>query len=125
MIYQVLKGGDSNIRAIITNPMGNITFARANSQFGWYDEEGSKVPGNEYYLVFSFITYAIFYLICKKALIGYVSRNEQYFTTKIIYIGVLAVHSDLLLEANINAAEEKKNSEDAAIEEFSTTIMVI
>ena len=45
VIYQVLKGGDSNIRAIITDPFGNATFADATSPFGWYDEESAKAPG--------------------------------------------------------------------------------
>jgi len=52
-------------------------------------------------------------------------KNEQYFTTKIIYIAVLAVHSDLLSAANVNSAEENKNKGTAAIEEFSATAMVI
>jgi len=47
VIYQVLKGGNTHIRTIITNPVGNITFARANSPFGWYDEESSTTPGEE------------------------------------------------------------------------------
>ena len=51
-------------------------------------------------------------------------KNDQYFTTKVIYIGVLAVHRDILLEANINAAEEKKKNDTAVVEEFSTAVMV-
>ena len=47
VIYQVLKGGDSHIRVFITDPVGNITFIKADSQFGWYDEERSKVPGKK------------------------------------------------------------------------------
>ncbi|UJR30932.1 hypothetical protein I4U23_018444 [Adineta vaga] len=101
VVYQVLKGGDSNVRTIITDPLGNITFSSAMSPFGWYDEESAKVAG--------------IYQLCFK--------NEQYFTTKTIYIGVLAVHKDLLVEANINTEKENKDNETEAIEEFSATAM--
>jgi hypothetical protein len=47
VIYQVLKGGDSTIRIIITDPLNNIVFIRNGSSFGWYDEKHSKVPGKE------------------------------------------------------------------------------
>lgn len=51
-------------------------------------------------------------------------KNEQYFTAKIIYIGVLAVHTDLLPEANIVAVEEKKNNDSAVIDDFTARAMV-
>jgi hypothetical protein len=51
-------------------------------------------------------------------------KNEQYFTSKIIYIGVLSIHSDLLAEANYNTAQEKKANDSAAVEEFSSAVKV-
>ncbi|CAF2499512.1 unnamed protein product [Rotaria sp. Silwood2] len=80
-IYQVLRGGDSLIRVTITDPLGRTAYTQANSPFGWYDEEHSKVAG------------------------------------------VLAIHKDRVLEATINAVNEKKANETAVIEEFSTNAM--
>ncbi|CAF3656323.1 unnamed protein product [Adineta steineri] len=101
VIYQVLRGGDSNIRVVIQDPIGNITFFSPKQSFGWYDVEKSKIPGT--------------YKIC--------FTNEQYFTAKTVYIGVLAAHQDRLHEANLDAAENKNNNETAALEESSDTMM--
>ncbi|CAF1664743.1 unnamed protein product [Adineta ricciae] len=101
VVYQVLKGGDSKIRAIIIDPVHNITYFNPKNEFGWYDEEAAKVAGT--------------YQICFK--------NEQYFATKYLYIGVLAVHKDRVYEASVNSEKEKRANETAVLDEFSTTIM--
>ncbi|CAF0940901.1 unnamed protein product [Rotaria sp. Silwood1] len=45
VIYQVLRGGDSLIRVTVTNSLGRLAYTQANTAFGWYDEENSKVAG--------------------------------------------------------------------------------
>lgn len=49
--------------------------------------------------------------------------NDQYFTSKLIYIGVLAIHSERVSEAKLKT-EEEKNNNSAAIDEFSARAMV-
>ena len=98
----MLRGGDNNIRLVITDPLDSIAFSRGDSPFGWYNDEHLKVAGT--------------YRMCFK--------NEQYFTTKLLYIGVLAIHHDLLPEANIYAVDEKKNNDSAVITEFSMNMIV-
>ena len=48
VVYQVLKGGDSKIRAIIIDPLNNMTYFNPANEFGWYDEEAAKVEGKEH-----------------------------------------------------------------------------
>lgn len=51
-------------------------------------------------------------------------KNERYFTTKIVYIGVLAAHADRLLESAVNTIKENHNNETVIIETFSIKAMV-
>ncbi len=51
-------------------------------------------------------------------------KNERYFTTKIIYIGVLAAHVDRLLESAAKAFLKETNNETVIIDEFSRNTMV-
>ncbi|CAF0852626.1 unnamed protein product [Adineta ricciae] len=120
VVYQVLKGGDSKIRAIIIDPVHNITYFNPKNEFGWYDEEAAKVAGKEY------ICRRISHMFQPKCLQGTYQicfKNEQYFATKYLYIGVLAVHKDRVYEASVNSEKEKRANETAVLDEFSTTIM--
>lgn len=60
--------------------MGNITFARANSPFGWYDEESSTTPGKEIVYKEYFLLVFIWSL---KARIDYVSRMNNILQQKL------------------------------------------
>ena len=51
-------------------------------------------------------------------------KNDQYFTKKFIYIGVIALHSDFLPEANVDLTNENKNNMTALMNNFSVNAMV-
>lgn len=47
VIYQVLRGGNSQIRAIFTDPLGEIAYSRAGSAFGWYNYDRLTLGGKK------------------------------------------------------------------------------
>ncbi|CAF4647358.1 unnamed protein product [Rotaria socialis] len=101
VIYQVLKGGNSVMRAIITDPLNTIIYSQPNHQFGWYNQDYVVIPG--------------VYRMCFK--------NEEYFAAKTLYLAVLAVHQDFISEASVDVADEKKANATSFLDEFSTSVM--
>lgn len=45
VIYQVLRGGNSQIRVIIHDPLGEIAYSRTGSPFGWYNYDRLTLGG--------------------------------------------------------------------------------
>ena len=84
VIYQVLKGGDYYITANIKGPSGDVVFTQRDTAIGWYEESRVAIAG--------------VYELC--------FRNERYFTTKYLYIGVLAAHRLQILESAIKTIQE-------------------
>ncbi|CAF4412387.1 unnamed protein product [Rotaria magnacalcarata] len=101
VIYQVLRGGNSVMRAIITDPLNVVIYSQPNHQFGWYNQDYVVIPG--------------VYRMCFK--------NEEYFAAKTLYLAVLAVHQDFISEASIEVADEKIANATSFLDEFSTGVM--
>lgn len=51
-------------------------------------------------------------------------KNERYFTSKVLYIAVLATHMDRVLESAAQAILKERNNETVIIDTFSKKAMV-
>ena len=125
VIYQVLRGGDFNVDMIINDPLGNTVFTQPNVGFGWYSDQSLKIAG--LLLFFSISNSERLNRHVNHFLSGTYRacfNNRQYFNAKVIYLGVLAVHEDLLLEAAMSATDEKRKNQTAVVDEFSERVMV-